>query len=108
MRGNRLLARGVWLAPYLVDRVPVLIAVDAHGVVRKHVKLRDGVDEDHATEWLWQLLDRIDPPVQLRLVKPEATPVPIDHYADPRSPQSLQRYRNRLISNAARHLPRFD
>lgn len=105
---QRLLDRGVWLAPYLVDEVPVLIAVDRSGVVRKHVKLREGVDEGRATDWLWHLLDKLDPPSQLRLVSEEPAPVvPVNHYADPRSPQSLQRYRQRLVANAARKLPRF-
>jgi hypothetical protein len=105
----QLLARGVWRAPYLVDDVPVLIAVDRFGVVRKHVKLRDGVDVDRAAEWLAELLDRVDPP--LRLVKPIPASQPprvIDPrlYTDPRSPLARRRYVNNLVTRGSRALPR--
>jgi hypothetical protein len=63
------LNRGVYRVPYLVDGAEVLIAVDSCGVARKHVKLRAGVTEERATDWLRNLLDRIDPLPQLRLVR---------------------------------------
>jgi hypothetical protein len=64
-----ILERGVYRAPYLVDGVEVLIAVDSRGVARKHVKLKAGVSESRATDWLRGLLDRVDPLPQLRLVR---------------------------------------
>lgn len=109
---HKLLDRGVWLAPYLFDdreQLPVLIAVDRRGVVRKHVKLRAGVDEQRATDWLWQVLDRIDP-IQLRLVEPSPTrtrrEVDPRLYEDPRSPLARRRYVARLTAAAAAKLPR--
>lgn len=98
---TRLLDRGIWRAPYLVDDVPVLIAVDRFGVVRKHVKLRAGVEELRAAAWLAELLDRVDPPRQLRLV---STPPPRLEL-DPRTPQGKRRYWAQLARAAARRLP---
>jgi hypothetical protein len=105
----QLLDRGVWRAPYLVDDVPVLIAVDRFGVVRKHVKLRATVDVVRAADWLAELLDRVDPP--LRLVKPAPVSRParvIDPslYTDPRSPLARRRYVNSLVARGSRALPR--
>lgn len=74
---EQLLERGVYRAPYLVDGSEVLIAIDSRGVARKHVKLRDGVNEARATEWLRGLLDRLDPVdarPRLELVKPSPAP----------------------------------
>jgi hypothetical protein len=68
---EQLLVRGVWKAPYLFDGVEVLIAVDSRGCVRKHLKLRGGVDEIRAVQWLEGLLNRIDPPApRLTLLHP--------------------------------------
>jgi hypothetical protein len=64
-----ILARGVYRAPYLVDGVEVLVAIDSRGSARKHVKLRAGVDELRAKEWLEDLLDRIDPLPKIELVR---------------------------------------
>jgi hypothetical protein len=110
---HALLGRGVWMAPYLTaNDEAVLIAIDRRGAVRKYVKLRHGVDEQRATDWLWSVLDRIDPPLTLRLVKtaPERAPRPpreIDPrlYEDPRSPLAKKRYLRSLVRNAAARLP---
>lgn len=105
-----LLPRGVWRAPYTVDQVPVLIAVDRFGNVRKHLKLRPGVDVDHASDWLWLLLDRLDPAPQLRLVAPtqDRPTREIDPalYEDARSPLAKKRYLRYLAQQAAAKMPR--
>jgi hypothetical protein len=58
---GRLFERGVWRAPYLVRGMPALIAVDAHGVARKHVVLEYGADEVRESDALADALDRMDP-----------------------------------------------
>lgn len=104
---EELLTRGVWLAPYLWENTEVLIAVDSRGCVRKHVKLRPGVDEVRAVKWLEQLLDRIDPPrPKLELVKP------IEPNDDQR-PHACQRddhlsFAIRLANQAAHRFRRYD
>ena len=108
----KLLARGVWEGSYLVDDCRVLVAIDRHHRERKRVALREGVSEERAIEYLWDLLDRVDPPVTLRLVTdaPPAAPVrrEIDPrlFSDPRSPLAKRRYINGLVKNAARAMPR--
>lgn len=104
---RELLQRGVWRAPYLVPGgVPVLIAIDRFGVVRKHIKLAAGVSELRAAGWLTELLDRVDPVPRLRLVKSFERERPtreIDPrlYSDPRSPLAKQRYIRSLVRAAA-------
>lgn len=97
------LQRGVWEAPYRVDGVRVLIAVDRFGNARKHVKLTAKVDPIRAADWLSQLLDRIDPLPELRLVKPPERAPTIDPemYSDPRSPYAEKRYRQAIARRAA-------
>lgn len=109
-----LLQRGIWRAPYLVAGLPVLIAVDRHGVVRKHHKLGPGVDELAAAAALERLLDRLDPLPQLRLVRPAAPapPRPIDPacYRDARHPchaDDYHAYRRRLARQLAGNLRLF-
>lgn len=74
---EEILARGVWLAPYLFDGHEVLIAVDSRGCVRKHVKLAPEINLERAVRWLEALLDRLDPvAAPLQLVKSAPTPKP--------------------------------
>jgi hypothetical protein len=53
---GELLRRGARRPPYLVADVPVLIAVDSHGAVRKHIEVEGGISELRAARWLVQLL----------------------------------------------------
>lgn len=94
---DEILGRGVYKAPYLVDGVEVLIAIDARGAARKHLKLRPGVSEHRATAWLREWLDRIDPRPTLKLVTsaPPVQTVPVAAYDDGRA------YERRLAKRAA-------
>lgn len=76
-----MLERGVYRAPYLVEGYGVLIAVDSHGVARKHIKLMGDVSEETATTWLRGWLDQKDPlpqRPQLALVKDDPPQAKID------------------------------
>jgi hypothetical protein len=104
----------VWREPYTMAGHDVLIAVDRRGDVVKRVQLREGVSEAHATAWLEQLLERLDPTPQLRLVDPRALPRPhrareVDQrlYDDPRTPQGKRRYFQQLTRSAVRAIPRI-
>lgn len=113
MAGSALLQRGIWRAPYLVAGVPVLIAVDRYGVVRKHVKLKAETDELRAAGWLAALLDRVDPVPELRLVNPSlparaARVIDPRLYSDPRSLLAKRRYWATLAKAAAARTPRPD
>lgn len=61
------LKRGVYVAPYLVHGLAVLIAIDSTGQARKHLKLRPHFSEHEAADWLRAFLDRIDPFPRLAL-----------------------------------------
>jgi hypothetical protein len=109
------LERGVWEAPYKVQGVRVLLAVDRFGNVRKHAKLTPNVDPLRAADHLRALLDRIDPTPQLRLVGPAprrgrtaARVVDPRLYTDPRSPLEKRRYVWSLARAAAAKIPRMD
>lgn len=109
-----LLDRGVWREPYTMAGCDVLIAVDRRGDIVKRVQLRAGVDEGRATAWLEELLERVDPAPQLRLVNPDRRPAAhhareIDPrlYDDPRTPQGKRRYFQQLTRAAVRAMPRF-
>lgn len=107
------LARGVWEAPYKVEGVRVLIAVDRFGNVRKHAKLTPNVDPLRAADHLRELLDRIDPAPLLRLVGPSrartaARSIDPRLYTDPRSPLAKRRYWSMLARAAANRGPRID
>jgi hypothetical protein len=73
---SEILERGVYEADYLVGGHQVLVAIDSRGNARKHVKLTPGVSYARAKAWLEQLLDRIDPPLELRLVRGGGAPPP--------------------------------
>ena len=102
-----LLTRGVWLAPYLWQNTEVLIAVDSKGSVRKHVKLRPGVDEVRLVRWMEELLDRLDPP------RPPLTLVKAEPNEDHRRPYACQRddhlaFALRVANRAAQRFRRWD
>ena len=113
---KQLLDRGVWEAPYLLEgNVRVLIAINRRGVTCGHVKLRAGVDEERASAYLLQQLERVDPDPVLRLVQPTrpmstrpAREIDPRLYTDPRSPLSKRRYLVNLGRAAASRLPDHD
>lgn len=105
------LERGVYFAPYLVDEYEALIAIDARGRARKHLKLVPGLSEERATAWLRQWLDRIDPAVvapKLELVTTTgpAPAVPHNRYRSA-DPNDFRAYRNRLARSAAQRVRIF-
>lgn len=84
----KLLGRGVWVADYLLDGRPVLLAVDSRGELRKRVRLASDADEEFAREWLEGLLEHYDPPVmvpRLTLVPRSAAPDVVRFYLPRRS-----------------------
>ena len=69
MPADHQLPRGVYRAPYRIDGCPVLYAVTSAGErLKKIVVLRPGVSEERAVRWFEEILDRVDPRPQLRLV----------------------------------------
>lgn len=104
-----LLTRGVYRAPYLVKGLPALVAVDRHGVARKHLAVPPGANWDRCVAWMEQKLELWDPAPQLVLVNPAKTPthqptreIPMRMYRDP---HDIRAYRRMLAKNAANRMP---
>lgn len=109
---RRVFGYGVRHAPFLVDGLPALAAVDAHGNIRKVRKLRPGDDVEALGERLWAWLREHYPErPRLALVKPAPPPAGTVSYrgrqvdsrlfSDPRSPLAKARYHTRLAKAAA-------
>lgn len=105
---------GVRRAPFLVDGLPALIAVDAYGTVRKVRKVKPGDDVETIGERLWYWLREHHPErPKLELVPDAPTPplatvsyrgrqVDPRLLSDPRSPLAKALYVERLAKAAAR------
>lgn len=87
------LERGVYTAPYLVRGRRVVFCVDSAGNARKHYKIWPR-DQAAAVRALEELLDMIDPPPRIRLLRPDPAG-PGWPYDGSEMPQRLGRMRLR-------------
>jgi hypothetical protein len=106
---GKLFDYGVWGAPFLVDGLPAIIAVDDVGIIRKIRKIKPTDDLEQLGERLYSWLVEHHPRRQkLALVRETPPPAPappqIDPrlLSDPRSPLAKRAYLQRLAREAAR------
>ena len=109
-RRSEVLPRGVYEATYRVEGYEVLVAIDSAGNARKHVKLKPGVSYARAKAWLEDVLDRIDPPRELRLLNASSIPAPSRPLPSrrPTHADDFRAYRRRLARAAAAKIRIFD